>query len=523
MRSNLGGRRLSWLLMALATTLLVEATQVMHRPDRYKEKPNSFPMETNVKINTIQRRALQAGGKVSMAYFTSWGIYGPNFQPTDIISSTLTHVLYSFADIDSTTNTIKLTDSYADETKMFPGDSSSEPGHNLYGNLKQLYLIKMKQRNFKVLLSIGGWTNSQAGHFNFVTNPSARTAFVNSAVQMIEDYGFDGIDLDWEYPTSKEQGQGFADLFTALRTAFNNLQTRKSDSTRYIISSAMSLVPSNYQLLNIPQLNAAIDYWNFMAYDFSGPWSTTTENQANVYGGQGTGLSSDAAVTGFKSLGASVDKIVLGMPLYGRGFDNTNGLHQPYSGGGPGTIDPGVYSYKALPFVGSQIYENSTDISSYSYDAAKKEFITYDTPNIVKMKANYIKSKGLAGSMFWELSTDKVGSASLVGTVASNLGGLDQTLNHLYFPNSKWDNIRNNMGQGTPSPTNSPPPTSSSSTPAPTPTAGKCTGISAWDASTVYTTNMQVTYGGDLWIASWWNQNMVPGGPAVAWKDNGPC
>jgi hypothetical protein len=57
--------------------------------------------------------------------------------------------------------------------------------------------------------------------------------------------------------------------------------------------------------------------------------------------------------------------------------------------------------------------------------------VSYDTPNIVKAKAQYVQNKGLAGSMFWELSTDKVGAGSLVGTSHSVYGTLDQTQNHI--------------------------------------------------------------------------------------------
>lgn len=70
-------------------------------------------------------------------------------------------------------------------------------------------------------------------------------------------------------------------------------------------------------------------------------------------------------------------------------------------------------------------------MTSYSYDSSKQELVSYDTPNIVKLKAQYINSKGLSGSMFWELSTDKVGSESLVGVSAGVLGSLDQTQNHI--------------------------------------------------------------------------------------------
>ncbi len=57
--------------------------------------------------------------------------------------------------------------------------------------------------------------------------------------------------------------------------------------------------------------------------------------------------------------------------------------------------------------------------------------MSYDTPNIIAQKTQYLLSKGLAGSMFWELSTDKVGADSLVGTAARRMGSLDQTPNHI--------------------------------------------------------------------------------------------
>ncbi|KXN88676.1 Chitinase 1 [Leucoagaricus sp. SymC.cos] len=493
--------------LALAAFSAVEATQIMHRPANYKDAPHRFAIETNPKTNKIQRRATS---KASFAYFTNWGIYGANFQPTDIVSGPITHILYSFADTDASTGNIKLTDSYADEEKHFPGDSWDEPGNNLYGCLKQLYLLKQKQRNLKVLLSVGGWTYSQSGHFNFVTSASARTNFVNDAVKLIEDYGFDGIDLDFEYPANSDQGQGLANLVSALRTAFNSLASQKGDSTPYLITAAVSAGSANYANYVVPQMNSAINYWNLMAYDYAGSWLTWADNQANLYGGARTGVNTDDAVKHYLSAGATASKINLGMPLYGRAFENTAGLGQPYNGIGPGTVEAGVYSYNALPISGAQVFENTTDVTSYSYDSAKKELVSYDTPNTVKLKAQYVNSKGLGGSMFWELSTDKVGSGSLVGVSAGVLGTLDQTQNHLDYPNSKWDNIRNNMGSGTTTPPGST--TTTSSGPTGTPGSGQCASVAAWGSTTVYVGGNKATYNGHLWTASWWTQGDTPGG-----------
>ncbi len=71
-------------------------------------------------------------------------------------------------------------------------------------------------------------------------------------------------DLDFEYPSNSAQGQGFADLFTELRTAFDNLASSKGDSTPYILSAAVSAGPANYANLVVPQMNSALTFWNLM-------------------------------------------------------------------------------------------------------------------------------------------------------------------------------------------------------------------------------------------------------------------
>ncbi|KAH6904293.1 glycosyl hydrolases family 18-domain-containing protein [Coprinopsis sp. MPI-PUGE-AT-0042] len=508
-------RFVSVALVLLNSLLAVESTQIMRRPATYKNKPNEFAMESHPKLNSIERRA--ANGKANFAYFTNWGIYGANFQPTDIVADPVTHILYSFADTDSSSGAIKLTDSYADEQKRYPGDTWDEVGNNLYGCLKQLYLLKMKKRDLKVLLSIGGWTYSQSGHFNFVTNSGARAKFVSDAIQLIEDYGFDGIDIDYEYPSTTAQGQGLADLMTSLRTALTQLQSRKGDRVPYLLTAAVGAGPTGYTYLNIPQMDQAMDFWNLMAYDYAGSWLTFADHQANFYGGERTGFSTDKALKFYTSKGATPSKINLGMPLYGRAFENTAGLGQPYSGIGPGTIEAGIYSYKALPLAGAQVYENRTDMTSFSYDSAKREWVSYDTPNVIRQKAKYVQDNNLAGSMFWEMSTDKRGSDSLIAAAASQYpGGLDKTQNHISYPNSKFDNLRKNMGGSTPG--------NPTTTTGPTPTGGTgCGGVAAWSPTTVYVGGQTASYNGRLWAALWWTQNEVPGGASGVWSDKGPC
>ncbi|KAJ7596569.1 glycoside hydrolase family 18 protein [Mycena floridula] len=508
----------------------VSATEGMRRPDNFNSTANTFAIEEDPTVHVIQRRAT---GKVSMAYYTNWSPYpARNFPPQNIVASQLTHIVYAFADVSPETGIIALSDSYADEQMHFATDSWSETGNNIYGCIKQMYLLKLANRNLKVLLSVGGWTYAQAGHFNFVTSPSARAAFVTSAVSMIENYGFDGIDLDYEYPANSEQGQGFADLLTAMRKAFDDLAAQKGDATPYQLSVAVSAGEKNYANLVVPQMNDALTFWNLMAYDYAGSWLTYSDNQANLYGGARTGVSTDAAISYFTGAGATMSKITMGIPLYGRAFENTGGLGQPFSGIGPGSVEAGVYNYNALPLAGATVFENTTDVSSYSYDSATKELVSYDTPNIVKLKAKYMNDRGLAGSMFWDLSTDKKGADSLITVAQDVLGAMDDTPNHINYPNSKWDNIRNNMGgaaatttAGSTTPTA---PTTTATTAAGTPTTapgsgtGSCAGVAAWVSSVAYVGGQTVTYNGSLYTAKWWTQAETPGNADV-WIKGAAC
>ena len=137
--------------------------------------------------------------------------------------------------------------------------------------------------------------------------------------------------------------------------------------------------------------------------------------------------------------------------------------------------------------------------------------------------------------MYWELSNDKKGTDSLVGTVARAFGTLDTTQNHLSYPGSKFDNIRNQMGGSTSTASSSSSAPTTTSVPVSTPPAsstsstasgGTCAGVAAWASSTIYTAGMQVTYGerrclwlfdrlipvsgGSLWQAKWWTQGETP-------------
>ncbi|KAI9149142.1 Chitinase 1 [Paramyrothecium foliicola] len=389
----------------------------------------------------------RAPGFANAVYFTNWGIYGRNFQPADLPASQISHVLYSFMNLRAD-GTVYSGDTYADLEKHYPGDSWNDVGRNAYGCVKQLYLLKKANRNMKVMLSIGGWTWST--NFPSAASTAANRAnFAKSAVTIMKDWGFDGIDIDWEYPTDATQASNMILLLQAVRSELDAYSAQYAGGYHFQLTIAAPAGPDQYSKLRLRELGQVLDYINLMAYDYAGSWSTHSGHNANLYASasnpNSTPFNTDAAVRAYIAGGVPAHKIVLGMPIYGRSFQSTSGIGQPFSGIGSGSWENGVWDYKALPKAGSTVSCDSSVQACYSYDANSKELISFDTPNMIRTKVSYLKNLNLGGSMFWEASADKKGADSLIGTSFSALGSRDTTQNFLSYPNSQYANIVQGM------------------------------------------------------------------------------
>ncbi|EPS44564.1 hypothetical protein H072_1476 [Dactylellina haptotyla CBS 200.50] len=356
-----------------------------------------------------------ATGFRTVGYYVDWAIYGRNFKPQDLKADQFSHILFAFVKINRDTGEIQLADPWAD-TDIHWDESWDVPAGvtNVYGIFLQLFKLKKVHRNLKTMLSIGGWTYSQDGSFAAgASTPEKRDKFARSAVQMVKDFGLDGIDLDWEYPVDATEAANYVDLLRLCRQYLNEA------NPAFELSIAAPCGADKIQKLDIPGMDRYLDFWNLMAYDFAGSWSQAAGHASNIFGSTSnpasTEFSFDTALRMYSAV--NPHKLVVGMPLYGRGFANTDGPGKPYQGTGQGNWETGVWDYKNLPLPGSQEYQDDQLIASYSYDPAQRLMISYDTPHIAELKAKYIMSRGLGGAMWWETSGDKVGAGSLVQTV----------------------------------------------------------------------------------------------------------
>lgn len=363
-----------------------------------------------------------------IGYFSSWGIYDRQYFVTDIAADKLTHINYAFFLI-SDDGECMLGDEWADTQFLYPGDQEDE---TLRGNFKQLNLLKESHPGLQTLMSIGGWSGS-AQFSDVALTDESRQKFVQSCVAMMTEYGFNGIDIDWEYPTGggeagnsarPEDKENFTSLLAEFRRQFDELGGQTGE--HYLLTIAAPSSVQQYANIELDKIVASLDWINVMTYDFSGPWSDTTGFNAPLYAdpeapGQATN-NADDTVQAYVAAGVPPEKLVLGAPFYGRGWgrvDEANdGLYQPHTG-----FSGGEYEYSDLVanYVGKlQRFWNDTAKVPWLYDADTGTMITYDDPESLAFKANYVKEQQLGGVMIWELASDDP-SHSLLNAVYDTL------------------------------------------------------------------------------------------------------
>lgn len=181
---------------------------------------------------------------------------------------------------------------------------------------------------------------------------NGRQNFAQTAVALLADLGFDGLDIDWEYPQNDVDAQSYVSLLRTVRAELDGLASKLSQPSRFLLTVASSSGSSHYKQMRLNEMDRYVDFWNLMAYDFTGSWATVAGHQTNIFPSKNntasTPFDAEAAVDYYtKSAGIMPQKVVLGMPLYGRVFAETAGPGSPYIGSGD-TYDweAGVWDYK---------------------------------------------------------------------------------------------------------------------------------------------------------------------------------
>lgn len=361
------------------------------------------------------------GQKKVITYLPCWG--SRQWKVEDIQGDKLTHVYLSFARID---NDFEISDT---EMRIHTvGGQYAMPDivsekmiiDETWTKVAQL---QKKYPHLKFIIAVGGWEAD--GFSDMAANAANREIFADSAVKYIKEHNLDGIDLDWEYPVNGAWGVIKSRLedkenFTAL---IKLLREKLGENKE--ISFCANVSNWFFDAVELDKLVPIIDSVNLMTYDMRGNWEASAFHSAGLYRNpaepQDWGLSVSETVDRFLNHGVPADKLIVGVPTYGKEYRNVeagpkgDGLFQPFVTDAEGkmTTDKGTW-VSSIPYSKLKAYfVNKNGFKRHWDDAAKapylydgKTFISYDDADSIKAKAEYIKEKDLAGIMYWEYVND---------------------------------------------------------------------------------------------------------------------
>jgi chitinase len=261
----------------------------------------------------------------------------------------------------------------------------------------------------KVLLSLGGWGWDRQ-FAAIVADSEAENRYVDAVMQLVDDFDYDGVDLDWEYPDAADEVAGFERLARRLRGQLDELAKRKGRPMA--LTMAASASPATLKWLDAGFLLETMDWIHVMTYDYAGPWSRSAAHHAPLF------ASSKLPAADAQSIELTMkflvnerrlppERLVVGLPLYGRGFSAA----QPYAPvKGPAPERTGG-NYARLHSLQSRdgwrrVWDDQT--KSPWLVSAEGVVIGYDDPQSLALKTDWTMQQGFRGVFFWQIAGDRM-------------------------------------------------------------------------------------------------------------------
>lgn len=312
----------------------------------------------------------QPSQRLIVAYIAGWA---GDDTPNPML---MTHVNYAFGHVTETADGM-----YVQRPEM----------------LRKVMRMKEVNPKLKIVLSVGGWTS---GHFSeMAASEKRRRAFAQSCRRAVDEYGLDGIDIDWEYPTSSEAGISSSPddtrNFTLLMRDLRRVLGKRKLLTIATIADA--------KYIDFPSCMKYLDFVNIMAYDVANPPQHHTTLFRSPLSGR---ITVEEAVEAHLKAGVPAGKLLLGMPLYGRG-DHSNAV---------------LDKYMKTCWADGQYVEAWDSIGQVPYLTGRDGRLVwgFDNPRSIAAKCQLIIDKGLLGGMYWETTEDNA-QEDLMRTVYESL------------------------------------------------------------------------------------------------------
>jgi chitinase len=287
----------------------------------------------------------------------------------------------------------------------------------------------------KVLVSLGGWGWDKQ-FASIVSHSEAEARYAGAVMKVVDDFDYDGIDMDWEYPDTREEVIGFERLARRLRKDLDAIGAKKRKPMA--LTMAASSNPGTLRWLRGEFLLETMDWINVMTYDFAGNWSSFAGHNSPLFASSkrpdGSPRSTEATMRYLlQERGLPANRLAVGIPLYGRGF----AVKEPYAPtkGVPKTrIPQGNYSnlHKLLHEQGWTRQWDDETKNPWLLAPDRSLVIGYDDAESVALKTEWAMKQGFRGVFFWQVAGDRLPDGS---------NPLQQAARQ------KWDNPAHEGGQ----------------------------------------------------------------------------
>ncbi len=268
------------------------------------------------------------------------------------------------------------------------------------------------------VLSIGGW--GADGFSQAAATDAGREKLADSLVSLMDEHGFMGVDIDWEYPGTRAGGiqssradkENYTALLRLLRQKLDEL--RAQDGKKRLLCVALGVEPTLTDNIEAATVGSLADQVNLMTYDMHQGASQTAHHTA-LYSSSGK-LCADSAIKAYAATGIPRRKMILGAAFYGRAWTKARGADLPTNGG--------VMKEYTFRRIASMVEDNtftayydSEAEAAYLYDGST--FISYDNERSILAKGAYVRQNGLMGLMCWEYGGDS--HSRLISAMAEGL------------------------------------------------------------------------------------------------------
>jgi chitinase len=265
------------------------------------------------------------------------------------------------------------------------------------------------QASVRVLISLGGWGWDKQ-FAAIVSQPEAEDRYVKSVLAIVEEYDYDGIDLDWEYPDTQTEIVGFERLCRRFRKELDELGQKKGRHLFQTMAAAAN--PPTLKWLTNELLLETMDWVNVMTYDFAGDWTAYAGHHSPLFASSkqpGTPRSTELSMKYLLERGMPANRLAIGLPLYGKGFAVSEPYASTKNGAAPGRVPRGGNYVNIAKLIQEQGWTRRWDDETKNPWAIAPDgsaVIGYDDAESTSLKTQWAMQQGFRGVFFWQIGGD---------------------------------------------------------------------------------------------------------------------